>query len=172
MSRFDACSVCTRAVTSSRSASRGGSASNARHSVLHETVRYLQVQESPRGAARNLVDYIPSTVKRGEGKLLQRVHKKTNTTIILITTRIRTSFSYLPRSWGSLSAISSSATMSNSRTLTTTTSRTQRTRPTRSLSRNRMREECNEVVLQEGRCARLHHDHQGLPSFRPGHGLR
>jgi hypothetical protein len=36
-------------------------------------------------------------------------------------------------------AISSSATMSNSRTLTMTTSRTRRTRPIRSSLRNRMR---------------------------------
>ncbi len=46
------------------------------HSVLHKVVRYLQVQESPQGAACDLVDYIPGTVERGEGELLQRVHQE------------------------------------------------------------------------------------------------
>jgi hypothetical protein len=74
--------LCVRGPWCRRGWGRGAEAQAAqRHSILHEAVRYLQVQESPRGAARGLVDYLPGAVKRGEGELLQRMHQEDQHTV-------------------------------------------------------------------------------------------
>ncbi|CAK9208542.1 unnamed protein product [Sphagnum troendelagicum] len=129
-------------MTASRSASRGGSASSA---TTFSTSRSRSLPTSTRVTTRGRTrprrlhtkalsseekeNYfnkcIPRhcRVKRRRTTSTSASRRPTRWTIILITTRIHTSFSYLPRLWRSLLAISSSTTMSNSRTLTTTTSR-------------------------------------------------
>ncbi len=146
-----------------------------RHPIFHQTVRTVQVSQSSWWASRDVMDQVPGAVGQPQEKLLQWAHQGDQHTPpplwswqghirVLHLDRYRQGHHWrtlLPWQWAARGHCW----------------RWQRAEPDRRSSQEihqkaQREKQCNEVVLQGGRCARLYSDHQGRPAFRPGHGLR
>jgi len=162
-SRSNACFAYTRAEMWSRT-SKGKNANNAttsnisqNHSPCSSTVVTTRgIMRHHGRSTRGCQSTKRNNISMGASR------RPTRCITTLIWTRTCMSSSFVSRlSMSSLVTFSSVMTNS-SRTLTPMMAN--RTRPmlsARSSSKSRMRKKCDEAVLQGGRCAHLHGDHQG-----------